>query len=209
MNKIISNASPASCSATKDFKSALNVAGVVFIHYITALCVLLQRVAPSLHWLRICCRAATKASDSGKATLSLDHVLDALKDAGFEDMVSAVALQVNGTNSQRQRSCLNQLCMCACSGTVHFMQLFQPSRTNNQKRNGVQLKPVLEAPKSRKVSRAFSNEALHRGTNSLALKGDSLAEEDGGDDEDEEEGRNKDGSASEEEQNGDGENDDA
>jgi hypothetical protein len=41
-------------------------------------------------------RAANKASDSGKATLSLDHILDALKDAGFEDMVSAVALQVNG-----------------------------------------------------------------------------------------------------------------
>ncbi len=98
VNKIISNASPASCSATKDFKSALNVAGVVFIHYITALCVLLQLVAPSVHLLRVCCRAATKASDSGKATLSLDHVLDALKDAGFEDMVSAVALQVNGTN---------------------------------------------------------------------------------------------------------------
>jgi hypothetical protein len=31
--------------------------------------------------------------------LSLDHVLDALKDAGFEDMVGAVALQVNGGNS--------------------------------------------------------------------------------------------------------------
>ena len=28
--------------------------------------------------------------------MSLDHVLDALKDAGFDDMVSAVALQVNG-----------------------------------------------------------------------------------------------------------------
>ncbi len=42
------------------------------------------------------CRAGTKASDSGKVTLSLDHVLDALKDAGFEDMVSAVSLQVNG-----------------------------------------------------------------------------------------------------------------
>ena len=39
VNKIISNAAPPSCSATKDFKSALNVAGVVFIHYITALCV--------------------------------------------------------------------------------------------------------------------------------------------------------------------------
>lgn len=37
VNKIISNAAPPSCSATKDFKSALNVAGVVFIHYITAL----------------------------------------------------------------------------------------------------------------------------------------------------------------------------
>jgi hypothetical protein len=47
----------------------------------------------------MCCRASAKASDSGKATLSLDHVLDALKDAGFEDMVSAVALQVNGGNS--------------------------------------------------------------------------------------------------------------
>jgi hypothetical protein len=42
VNKIISAASPSSCSATKDFKSALNVAGVVFIHYITALCVLLS-----------------------------------------------------------------------------------------------------------------------------------------------------------------------
>ena len=40
VNKIISTAAPPSCSATKDFKSALNVAGVVFIHYITALCVL-------------------------------------------------------------------------------------------------------------------------------------------------------------------------
>jgi hypothetical protein len=48
VNKIISNAAPASCSATKDFKSALNVAGVVFIHYITALCVLLQRFSLQL-----------------------------------------------------------------------------------------------------------------------------------------------------------------
>lgn len=82
VNKIISNAAPPSCSATKDFKSALNVAGVVFIHYITAL-------------------ASAKASDSGKATLSLDHVLDALKDAGFEDMVGAVALQVNAFKEQQ------------------------------------------------------------------------------------------------------------
>jgi hypothetical protein len=37
VNKIISSAAPPSCSATKDFKSALNIAGVVFIHYITAL----------------------------------------------------------------------------------------------------------------------------------------------------------------------------
>lgn len=44
------------------------------------------------------CRAGNKASDSGKVTLSLDHVLDALKDAGFEDMVGAVSLQVNGKN---------------------------------------------------------------------------------------------------------------
>jgi hypothetical protein len=107
VNKIISNAAPPSCSATKDFKSALNVAGVVFIHYITALCVsvavffTLQFIKNVVAFssLSICCRASAKASDSGKATLSLDHVLDALKDAGFEDMVSAVALQVNGGNS--------------------------------------------------------------------------------------------------------------
>lgn len=56
------------------------------------------------------------------------------------------------------------------------------------------------------MRRAFSNPPY---TCSLALQGDSLAEEDGGDDEDEEEDGNQDGGGSEEEQNGDGENDDA
>ena len=57
--------------------------------------------------LSVCSSAASKASDSGKATLSLDHVLDALKDAGFEDMVSAVALQVNGTNCKAATTTLH------------------------------------------------------------------------------------------------------
>jgi hypothetical protein len=56
------------------------------------------------------CRAGIKASDSGKVTLSLDHVLDALKDAGFEDMVSAVALQVNGKIPCTQQSHLLRTC---------------------------------------------------------------------------------------------------
>ena len=56
------------------------------------------------------------------------------------------------------------------------------------------------------MRRAYSNQPY---TCSLALQGDSLAEEDGGDDEDEEEDGNQDGGGSEEEQNGDGENDDA
>ena len=62
----------------------------------------------------MCFRAATKASDSGKATLSLDHVLDALKDAGFDDMVSAVALQVNGKEGT---SALNFMAF-TCIGAV-------------------------------------------------------------------------------------------
>jgi hypothetical protein len=68
---------------------------------------------------------------------------------------------------------------------------------------------IWEAPKSRKVSRTYSNEAAQQQQYSLPLKGDSLAEEDGGDDDEEDEELNKDGSASEDDQNGDGENDDA
>ena len=163
------------------------------------------------HSLRICCRAGTKASDSGKATLSLDHVLDALKDAGFEDMVSAVALQVNGRNSTATASFfIAEIRVCTlCDAAFHA--IFQPSRTTNQKRDGGRLKPmsIWEAPKSRKVSRTYSNEAPQQQQYSLPLKGGSLAEEDGGDDEEEDEELNKDGSASEDDQNGDGENDDA
>ncbi len=95
---------------------------------------------------------------------------------------------------------------------AEFLVILQPSRTTNQKRNGGRLKPmsIWEAPKSRKVSRTYSNEATQHQQHSLPLKGDSLAEEEGGDEEEEEdEELNKDGSASEDDQNGDGENDDA
>ncbi len=110
-------------------------------------------------------------------------------------------IYIIGTN-YNSRSFLSG-CFQYCVSYNHF---FQPSRNNNPKRNGVRLKPVRAAPKSRKVRRAHSNPPY---TCSLALQGDSLAEEDGGDDEDEEEDGNEDGAGSEEEQNGDGENDDA
>jgi hypothetical protein len=57
--------------------------------------------------------------------LSLDHVLDALKDAGFEDMVSAVALQVNGRNSAVTASLfIAEIRVCAHFVTLNFLPFF-------------------------------------------------------------------------------------
>ena len=81
--------------------------------------------------------------------------------------------------------------------------IFQLSKTSNPKRNGVPQKPIREASKSRKVRGVVSN-SNKVAFLSISLKGDSLADNDGGDDEDEDEQRNKEGSGSEDEQNGEG-----